>query len=179
MSEQLPVEIDAVTLADRGRRLQGHLPLTAFKRLAGWLEGTTGEVEFDLAFARGDDNRRWLRGHVTGQFELQCQRCLDHFALPLAWEFGLVLVEAEAEADALPEDMEAVVVGSARAVHTVDLVEDELILALPLIPRCEAVRRCRPAVDVLESERIDEVTEEPRQQPFAGLDDEMPDMKSD
>lgn len=172
MSEKLPVKIDAVTFADRGRRIQGHVPLAAFKRLAGWLSGTDGSVDFDLGFSRGDDGRRWLLGHVTGSFELECQRCLETFSLPLDWAFELVLVESEAEAATLPDAIDAVVVGSERAVHTVDLLEDEVILALPLVPRCEVVRRCQPAVEPIDADRVaEEELEQAVQRPFEDLDD--------
>lgn len=174
MSGRLPVEIDAVRCADQARRVQGYVPLSAFKRLAAWLDGSAGQLAFDLAFARGDDDRRWLHGHVTGTVDLRCQRCLESFALPLERAFDLVLVSDEAEAERLPEALEPVVIGSAHTVRTVDLVEDELILALPLIPRCEVVRDCQPGVELLESERIEEMLEAPKQRPFAGLDKSKP-----
>jgi len=173
MSEPLPVEIDPLTLAERGRELRGAIPVDAFHRLAGWLAATEGELTFELRFGRDEQGRWHVQGHLAGSVALECQRCLGQFALPLDRAFELVLVESEAEAETLPEEVEAVVVGSRRSVHTVDLLEDELILALPLVPRCEAVRRCAPAVELLDSEEVLEDDPTPRQQPFAGLGDSI------
>lgn len=178
MSQSLPVQLDPVLLADRGRSLNGDLPVGAFRRLVEWLHASEGRLTFELAFARDGQQRRWLHGHVRGGLDLLCQRCLGTYRLTLEREFDLVLVSNEAEAATLPEDMEAVVIGDSRDVHTVDLLEDELILALPLIPRCEDTESCRPAVEPLDSERVlaEEEEEEDtgqRQKPFSDLADRV------
>lgn len=141
-------------LADQGRVLEGSLPVAAFRRLGAWLHADRGTIEAILRFERGAGGRRILRGSLHGELDLTCQRCLAVFALPIDRELELVLVESEAAADLLPEELEPLVVDERRAMHTVDLLEDELILALPLVPRCAHGGRpeCTAAVELLVSE---------------------------
>ena len=173
MSDRLPVHVDPVAFCERGREMAGHVPLAAFSRLASALESTEGEIEVVLRFGRDDGGRLALEGHVRGSLPLQCQRCLASYSLEVDAPVALVLVESEAEADALPEELDALVVGGQRSMHTVDMIEDELILALPIVPRCGDEAACRPAVELLDSEAL-EAGEEPteRQRPFAELGDE-------
>jgi len=153
MSRHLPVELDPLYLAERGRVLEGSLPVSAFKRLGHWLHSDGGAIEAELRFERDEGGRQTLRGSMQGQVELVCQRCLSPFLLPIEREFQLVLVESMAAADLLPDELEPLVVDARRGMHTVDLLEDELILALPLVPRCgDGGHECEAAIELLVSE---------------------------
>ena len=153
MSRHLPVEVDPLYLAERGRVLEGSVPVSAFKRLGHWLHTDGGAIEALLRFERGEGGRQILHGSMQGQVELVCQRCLSPFVLPIEREFELALVESVAAADLLPEGLEPLLVDPRRGMHTVDLLEDELILALPLVPRCgDAGHDCEAAIELLVSE---------------------------
>lgn len=174
MSDRLPVHLDPVALADRGRELSGRVPVESFERLADALHSREGDLEATLQFGRDGDGQRTLRGRIRATLELVCQRCLAPYALEVDLDLDLVLVASEAEAETLPQEQDAVVVGDQRAMHTVDMLEDDVILALPLVPRCGDPEACRPAAELLDSEAIgaggDMGVE--RQRPFAGLNDE-------
>ncbi|MDZ7748570.1 MAG: YceD family protein [Halofilum sp. (in: g-proteobacteria)] len=172
MSDRLPVHLDPVALADRGRALAGHVPIESFERLADALHSREGTLEAELAFGHDDAGRRVLHGRLRGALELVCQRCLAPYPLAVDVDVALVLVENEAEADTLPDELDALVVGTRRSMHTVDMLEDDLILELPIVPRCNDAAACRPAVELLDSEAIEAGEEAPRQRPFAGLDEE-------
>lgn len=173
MSESLPIQLDPVTLAARNRELRGTLPVAGFHRLAAWLPRTDGTLCFTLDFGRDEHGRARLAGHVSGGLELICERCLAAYTLALDHAFTLVLVTSEAEAETLPEEVDAVVIGESRSMQTADLVEDEIILALPLVPRCERTSDCRPAVALMASEDLETADPGARQNPFAGLADEL------
>jgi len=168
MSDRLPVHLDPVSLAARNREVTGSLPVAAFDRLAAALHSREGVLEVKLRFGRSDDGRNTLSGHVAGSLQLVCQRCLAPYAMPLDIDLDLVLVESEAEAETLPEEQDALVVGASRSVHTVDMIEDDLILALPLVPRCGRGSACVAAVELLDSESME--AEAGRQRPFTDLD---------
>lgn len=168
MSERLPVHVDPVALAEKGRAIDGRLPVDAFRRLAGWLHSSEGALEASLRFGRDDAGRHVLEGRLRGELELLCQRCLTPYWLPVDLELALVLVASEAAADALPEELDALIVDAQRSMHTVDMIEDDLILALPLVPRCERAEECVPAVELLDSEAIEAAAA--KQRPFEGLD---------
>lgn len=155
MSTRLPVQVDPLDFADKQRAIEGGVPVSAFRRLGEWLHSDTGTIEVRLRFAHDDAGRRVLQGELSGELGLVCQRCLTPFALPLDRSLDLVLVETEAEAALVPEELESLVVGEHRGVHTTDLLEDELILALPLVPRCgDYGNACVPATELLASEGV-------------------------
>lgn len=170
MSERLPVHVDPLTLADRGRAISGSLPVSACRRLADSLASDEGEFAVELRFGRDERNRRVLTGRVRGRVMLVCQRCLGTFGLDLDLPLGVVLVDSEAEAETLPEEIDALVVGDGASMHTVDMVEDDLILALPLVAKCPDSANCVPAVEILDSERVNR-QDTGTQRPFVDLDD--------
>lgn len=168
MSERLPVHIDPITAANRGRKLNGHLPVDAFDRLGHWLHSSDGELVVVLEFARDTIGRRKLAATVQGDLELMCERCLRPFALGVDLAVDLIMVESEAEADTLSDDAEPLIVGDARTMHLTDMIEDDLILALPVVPRCGRAD-CRSAVEVVDSDEVEADTAT-RQRPFADLE---------
>lgn len=169
MSQRLPVHIEPVGAADRGRELHGHMPVSAFERLGHWLHSHEGELDVSLHFGRGASGRRTLRAEVEGDLELVCERCLSPFGLHLDLSVELTLVDSEAEAKTLPADAEPLVLSDTRSMHTTDMIEDDLILALPVVPRCERAD-CHAAVRVLDSEEAERDADTGRQRPFADLD---------
>lgn len=168
MSERLPVHIDPLTAANRGRKLKGHLPVQAFDRLGHWLHSADGELVIALEFGRDAAGRRKLAATVQGELGLMCERCLRPFALELDLAMQLLLVESEAEADTLPDEAEPLIVGDVRSMHVTDMIEDDLILALPVVPRCGRAD-CRSAVELVDSDETETETAA-RQRPFADLD---------
>lgn len=164
------MHVDPLTLADRGRALSGVVPVSACKRLVHWLDSDEGEFAVELQFGRDESRRRVLTGRVRGRVMLTCQRCLGAFGLDLDLPIGVVLVDSEAEAETLPEEVDALVVGDGATMHTVDMIEDDLILALPLIAKCPDSSGCEPAVEIFDSERISG-QDAGSQRPFADLDD--------
>lgn len=168
MSDRLPVHVDPVSLAEKGRAIEGHVPVEAFRRLAGWLHTSEGALDVALRFGRDDAGRHVVAGRLRGELELLCQRCLAPYRLPVDVQLALVLVASEAAANALPDELDALVVDAQRSMHTVDMIEDDLILALPLVPRCERGGDCVPAVELLDSEAIEDTAGQ--QRPFSDLD---------
>ena len=156
MSHQ-PV-IDGFEFASAGAAQQGKLPLSGFSRLRDLLASDAGEVAYGIQGLRDARGRPSLRLNVRGRLQLRCQRCLEAMAYEVDAEDFLVLASTQAEIDADPEDAEApdrVLGGKSMAVQ--ELVEDELILALPYAPRHE---RCNPGAAPQKDGKVS---------PFAGL----------
>ncbi|MEW6689481.1 MAG: DUF177 domain-containing protein [Pseudomonadota bacterium] len=136
MSHQ-PV-IDGLEFARTGSKLQGAWPLADFPRLKDALRARSGSVRYELEGLPQAQGRPALRLRVQGKLELTCQRCLGALELPLGIEVTLLLAASQAEIDAEPleaEGPERIVAGREMPVH--DLIEDELVLALPIAPRHE------------------------------------------
>ncbi|MGF1547190.1 MAG: DUF177 domain-containing protein [Thiotrichales bacterium] len=170
MSRRNPEYVDPFAGTEKGMRLQGVLPLTCCERLAAVLADARGEVRFQLHFVQAGSGRHRVAGKVEATVTLECQRCLGPFAVTLESEFELALVESEAGAErAMEQDgLEAVIVAE-RSLRIADLLEDELLLALPAVPRhAEGHAACRP----LEFSRPEAVREAPKPaNPFAILAD--------
>ncbi len=123
---------DAFELADRGRVFEGRLPVAVFQRFSELLAAVEGEVEARLAFVRGGEGRVRVEGHVEGGVMLICQRCLGRYRQPLSSRVGLILVTDEALIPHLPGEFEHEVVSD--RIRPLDLLEDELMMSLPLVP---------------------------------------------
>ncbi len=167
MSGRLPQSVHPGRLAESGVTLRGNVPLGAMARLKESLHDTEGEVEVELTFGIDGQKQRYIRGTLSATLSLVCQRCLQTLEYPLSIEVSLGLVTSEAAAQVLSGRYEPVIVEDGR-LDPGKLVEDELLLALPIVPM-HAVEDCH-----LRDERIKPAAETPagRQEtrrPFAGL----------
>ncbi len=133
MSERMPLWVDVVRCAETGRRLTGELPLSGMTRLLPLLHDAAGSVWLDFQFGRDDLKVAYVRGEIRAQLHLQCQRCLQPFDYPMRVKCALGLVTGEAQADNLKGDYEPFLV-TAQNMPLAAIVEDELLLALPVVP---------------------------------------------
>ena len=156
MSHQ-PV-IDGFEFATAGAAQQGVWPLGDLPRLRDMLASGAGEVAYVVEGVRDERGRPALRLRVRGTLPLRCQRCLEALAFEAQTDETLVLAATQAEIDAEPAGAHAPDrLLAAEGMPLRDLIEDELILALPYAPRHEGCM-ARPALDA--DEKIS---------PFAGL----------
>jgi uncharacterized protein len=136
-----PAAIDGLAFARTAAVFRGRLGAKSLPRLA-----QSGCSVSELAFVlSGEINERGkpaLRLLVDGAMQLVCQRCLDSLEWPLHLEVQLELVASDAELEAVDDrdDIECVVAG--RDMSVAALIEDEVLLALPMVPKHE---RCRLA----------------------------------
>ncbi|MCC5867586.1 MAG: DUF177 domain-containing protein [Gammaproteobacteria bacterium] len=139
---------DAFELAARRAKFAGALPLAAFDRLGAMLESGDGEVSARLTFSRGEEGVVQVAGECHAALALVCQRCLGGFTQHVDADFSMLLVDGEALIDRLDGDEEMEVVSD--RIRPLDLIEDELIMALPLVPVHPDIADCdEPARRVL------------------------------
>ena len=134
MSTNLPETVDAARMLSGRRCFDGRLPIAALPRFAQALERDTGEVEYALEFGRDALGVEFLRIRARCAPWLVCQRTLEPFQQPLEVDQRLGLIRREADEAGLPEGYEALLLPEDRQLNLPALVEDELILALPLVP---------------------------------------------
>ncbi|MDR1423707.1 MAG: DUF177 domain-containing protein [Azoarcus sp.] len=115
---------------------QGEAPVAVFERLADQLGG--GAVSFRLTGGVDAEGKPRLKLTVRGRLVLRCQRCLGEMSWDLVVDSALLPVRA---GRALPEDElesdEADAIEVDGGLDVLSLVEDEIILALPIAPRHE------------------------------------------
>jgi DUF177 domain-containing protein len=150
--------IDGFEFASAGATQQGVWPLSDFPRLRDVLAADAGEVAYEIRGVRDQRGRPGLRLKVRGTLRLRCQRCLEPMPFEVQTDETLVLAATLAEIHAEPADAHApdrVVAGKEMALR--ELIEDELILAVPYAPRHES---CSAASARDDAEKVS---------PFAGL----------
>ncbi|HXF65603.1 MAG TPA: YceD family protein [Burkholderiales bacterium] len=139
-----PAVIDSLEFARSGQTLRGSLPVPALQRLQDCLFDALGEVAFVVTGGHDARQRPTLTLEVSGLLHLRCQRCLGLLDYPLRITNRLLLASAaEAASGALDED-ELEWIEASVELDVADLVEDEIILALPYAPRHEE-GQCRAA----------------------------------
>lgn len=141
--------IDGFEFAAAGGNVRGAWPVSVFPRLRDVLQNDSGSVEYELQGGHDVHGRPRLALYAKARLRLTCQRCLGAVECELEPRSTLLLAATQAEIDAepiTPEMPERVVARRDMAVR--DLVEDELLLALPYAPRhedCAAQGRAAPA----------------------------------
>ncbi len=151
MSGDLPATVDAIRLADARTRLQGELPLSRMTRLRTACPDQHGQAQVDLYFERaGERGLRRIHGTVVAKVQLICQRCLQPLTLDLRAQPSLIVVKSEERPDLAEDDSEVVIADAPISLS--DMVEDELLLAMPMIPKHEA-RECPGAPGHVEGQR--------------------------
>ncbi|WP_083845909.1 YceD family protein [Rhodanobacter sp. IGA1.0] len=134
MSVTLPESVDAWRMVSARRSFEGTLPVASMPRLCGALADTDGSVHFELDFGRDELGISYVDVRATGSLSVTCQRTLEPFDLPVTVDTRLGLIRQEREEAGLPPDCEPLLVAEDGRLNPVDVIEDELLLALPLIP---------------------------------------------
>lgn len=152
----VPETLDAWRQVTARRGLEGRVPLASMRRLSSLLDGAEGDVTFSLDFDRDAFGIAYVEVRAEAELPLVCQRTLERFMLPVRIDQRMGLIRDESEEAALPEGYEALLVDPSGELGTLDVVEDELILAVPVVPTrpgTEAVEQEWGGGDVLEAEK--------------------------
>lgn len=133
MSAGLPDRVDIARQVQAGCAYEGALPLASMHRLRGSLASDAGEARYAVEFGKDALGISYLALHVDAGLPLVCQRTLDVFSYQVSIDQRLGLIAHESEEAALPPGYEPLLVSDAR-LAIADVIEDELILALPVVP---------------------------------------------
>ncbi|MDI9330231.1 MAG: YceD family protein [Alphaproteobacteria bacterium] len=140
-----PQRLDVRAFARDGATLSGQTPMADMPRLQA--ERTdpdqAGAAEPDVLWVlkgenkdlRGGAHQTWLRVQAQAQLRLMCQRCLEPLAQTLNVDRLFRFVSTEEAAQAEDDQAEEDLLVANQAFDALCLVEDELILAMPLVPR--------------------------------------------
>ena len=147
------------------------MQLNRMQRLVSLIESDEGEARFRARFSYDRQKHVVIDLFVEAELTLLCQRSLAPYSEPVRRRSQLVVVESLSEQDSLPADYDPVLVENHR-MALLEVVEDELLLGVPQVPRNPAVKEIQMSTDgkkISPSVR----SEEPLQRPFAGLADLM------
>lgn len=137
----LPQFIDVQKWADREAVIEQIHPLRVYARLLEGAVDDEGEVTVNVRLHRDQQGLFVVEGRMATTVKLTCQRCLEPVAADLDVGVHLWLLRSEEQADRLPDDADFLVIDENGCIDLAAALEDELILALPLVPaheECEA-----------------------------------------
>lgn len=167
----MPTEIALDKWADIGFEWQGVVPITQFERLADEID-SMGDDTLDVSFSlKNKHGLLWLDYHIEATLLVPCQRCLTPMAVNISNDYRLAILENEDKIGylhAIDADAEYVLIGEIcepdvrKMLPISDLLEDELLLAIPLSPRhtdCELL-----------TDSVGELPDTPKENPFAMLE---------
>lgn len=147
-SSRLPEVLDAWRMVAARRGFEAVLPLASMTRLRDSLVDAEGDVRVAIEFDRDALQVPYVELRIEAELPLECQRSLQRFLQPVRLVQRLGLIRDEAEEAAMPPDYEPLLVAEDGMLRPAELVEDELILAVPVIPAApgtEAMERDWPA----------------------------------
>ena len=132
--------VDALLLATRGATEVREFRLADLPRLTDLAADEHAQARLAVQFHLVD-KRVGIVGRATANLKLVCQRCLSAVQVPVDDEFHIVLIDAEAELDQLSDDQDAVIADATR-LELSWLLEEQLLLALPLVPAHASNEEC-------------------------------------
>lgn len=168
MSREYPDWISPGRAAEGKRVYGGTIPFSRMKRLVSELVETDGEASFTASFSIDLENWVVIDLRVQAALPLVCQASLEVYDEMVDRRSRLAVIQNEYEQDDLPEIYEPVQTENGR-LAIASLVEDELLLALPQIPRKPGMQKVEYSTGGTPSEEEPQVEE--KKNPFAALQD--------
>jgi uncharacterized protein len=168
------LRLDVSAFIADAAQLSGQWPGASLQRLADLQsppqDTPLHSIEWQARGSRvpvtGGESELWLHLKARVPVWLTCQRCLQPFTEPLDVDRRLRFVRGEAAAEALDAEIEDDVLALSKSLDLRELVEDELLLALPIVPRHGV---CPQPLPVPLGEAPASDAEPERENPFAAL----------
>ena len=167
-----PERLDVKAFAQAGGHLAGHATLLKYERLAEEAQGLHPDLRVDwyadaeLRTDAGEGVQHWLHLRAEASFPMLCQRCLLPVDVPLQVDRWFRFVADEATAEALDDEVEEDLLALSREFDLHALIEDELLMALPVVPRHD---ECPTPVTLASSDDDFEQASAEKPNPFAAL----------
>lgn len=164
--------LDVKAFAKAAGTLSGHDPLSSYARLMQEVGGQGGDRQLDwqargeLRMGSNSFSQIWLHLQATVSLPLVCQRCLGPADIAVAFDRSFRFVATEEQAEAEDEDAEEDVLALRRDFNLRELIEDELLMSLPVVPRHEV---CPTEVKLVAQDPDFEAESGAKPNPFAVL----------
>ena len=171
MSREYPDWLDPWKAAEGRRTFAGSIPLARMERLQPLLADSGGEAHFTAEFQFDGQAMVTIDMNVTADLTLTCQSSLEPYIESVQRQSLLGVIENVAEEELMPGNYEPVQVED-RRLALLELVEDELLLGIPQVPRNPQLGEIHPQ-SRLEIELEAVATKAEMRQPFAGLAEQL------
>ena len=133
---KMPVTIDPVKAAQKRSDYEGIVPLVNLTRLTESLLDTQGEVTVRVECGTDQQGLTVIQGGASCEVSVTCERCGEAMTVSLDCNFAYTPVKPDDDAalELIPERYDVIEKDEHGEINLRQLVEDELILALPLFP---------------------------------------------
>ena len=165
---KIPVSIDPIRAAASQLSYEGLIPGKHLKRLNELSAGDCSDVIVSLECGEDIQGIVYLKGKAVTELTLNCQRCMTLYSTKVTVDFNFTPCENEVGIDELPDAYDPIECDDIGEVRLHQLIEDELIVAMPLIPM-HADESCNKGDQDIVVGEI-EPSQEERPNPFAVLE---------
>ncbi|WP_275554822.1 23S rRNA accumulation protein YceD [Mixta sp. Marseille-Q2659] len=131
---KLPLTLDPVRAAQKRLDYEGVYAPEQVERVADSVVSVDSDVQCVMSFAVDNQRLAVLKGTADVSVTLSCQRCNKPFAHQVHVTYCFSPVKDDDQAEALPEAYEPIEVNDFGEIDLLAVVEDEIILALPVVP---------------------------------------------
>ena len=170
MLETLPEWIHSQHLAAKKHNLIGQVAVSKLsQRLCDNLSSTDGYVQIDWKFSLDNRKRPTISGQIQTQLQMLCQRCITPVTVPVITKIALIVfTEEPSQYEKIPPDYESIILPN-KPVSLSTLIENELILAIPIVARHEICPSNEFQIKN-DFQTQDDDTTEPKINPFSVLE---------
>lgn len=133
MPVSIPEIINPIHLAEKQRFFEGELLLSKLVRLSVKVKNPEERLFFQLDFSK-IGKLLVIKGFIQAKIQLQCQSCLQIVDVEVNSDVNLAIVQSDEAAALIPESYEVLLCNEEKMAFS-DIIEDEVLLALPTIPR--------------------------------------------
>jgi len=134
---QLPKTIKLFNFAKKEVNLHGEYKISNVPRVSEVARNVEDNLKVNLSFNLENGKTPCVKGIIESKIVLDCQRCLDTLDLNLKVLFNLAFVRFESQAEGLDKSFEVYVIGEDEELDTLNLISDEILLSLPMVPSHE------------------------------------------
>lgn len=166
----LAERVDYRRMAIQRRSIQGVTSLASLPRVrAETVDPAAGNAPVEVQLVLHEDNQRRVRiaGEIKATLKLRCQRCLAEYDQAITAAVAGVVVASDEAAANVPHADEPILAGG-DWLDVYSLVSDELLLAVPPVPRCDR-KGCRERYEQAAPAEAPGAAADNRPNPFAVL----------
>ena len=131
---KLPLAVDAIRTAQKRLDYSGIYSPGQVTRLAASVVSVDSDVQTSLSFDIDNLRLAVINGQSDVTVTLECQRCGKTFEHQVHATYCFSPVRNDEQAEALPEAYEPIEVDEFGEVDLLAMIEDEIILSLPVVP---------------------------------------------
>ncbi|WP_028024182.1 23S rRNA accumulation protein YceD [Enterovibrio calviensis] len=163
---KLPLTVDPFKSAQKRLDYDGIIAVKQLERISEATDGVIGDAHVKLSFDIDAQGLKIVSGHAKVDVNLECQRCWKSFPYHCDIEFIYSPVFNEDQVGNLPEAYEPALVDENGEINLLQIIEDELMVALPQVAMHDEVD-CEVNADGMVFGEIPLADERPN--PFAVL----------